>query len=178
LKAKKKSTKGEKVANNNTPKTNLDLLLSLDEDISGVPVMNANSPGRNGNNQMLLIPTSGSAVLLPSTSGSAGAATGSIEDASAMFVSLKETELLSKMATGGLQVQYRYTRKPHLFSASMTSIQITLNNLDSKEDLTDIKIGSKTLAPGMSMHDFPGISKMNPNESRTVKNGINFNNSK
>ena len=76
-----------------------------------------------------------------------------------------------------LQVLYRYTRKPHLFSASMTSIQITLNNLDSKEDLTDIKIGSKTLAPGMSMHDFPGISKLTPNESRTVSIGINFNDS-
>ena len=74
-------------------------------------------------------------------------------------------------------MQYRYTRKPHLFSASMTSIQLTLNNLDSQEDLTDIKIGSKTLAPGMSMHDFPGISKLNPNESRSVSIGINFNDS-
>ena len=107
MKAKKKPTKSQKVANNNTPKTNLDLLLSLDEDISGVPVMNAASSGGNGSNQMLLTPTSGSAVLLPSTSGSGDTATGSIEDASAMFVSLKETELLSKMTTGGLQVQYR-----------------------------------------------------------------------
>ena len=94
------STKSQKVA---TPKTNLDLLLSLDEDISGAPVMNASAGGK-GNNQMLLTPSSGS-VLLPSTSGSGDTATGSIEDASAMFVSLKETELLSKMTTGGLQVQ-------------------------------------------------------------------------
>ena len=103
VKAKKKSTKSQKVSNNNTPKTNLDLLLSLDEDISGAPVMNASAGGK-GNNQMLLTPSSGS-VLLPSTSGSGDTATGSIEDASAMFVSLKETELLSKMTTGGLQVQ-------------------------------------------------------------------------
>ena len=59
----------------------------------------------------------------------------------------------------------------------MTSIQLTFNNLDPNEDLTDIKIGSKTLASGMSMHDFPGISKLTSNESRTVNIGINFNDS-
>ena len=88
------------------------------------------------------------------TSSQETASISTIQDASPMFVPLKELELLSKMTTGGLQVLYRYTRKPHLFSASMTSIQLTLNNL-GQNDLNDIKIGTKTLAPGMALHDFP-----------------------
>ena len=130
------------------------------------------------------------------TSSQETASISTIQDASPMFLPLKELELLSKMTTGGLQVLYRYTRKPHLFSASMTSIQLTLNNL-GQNDLNDIKIGTKTLAPGMALHDFPcklvipnsnitqylfmyffsGIAKLNSGASQSVNIGINFNDS-
>jgi AP-3 complex subunit beta len=94
-----------------------------------------------------------------------------------MFTPLKQTELLSKMTTGGgLQVLYRFTRTPHLFAASMTSVELTLNNL-GQEELTEIKIGSKTLSSGMAMHEFPGIAKLAPGASQTVSIGINFNDS-
>ena len=182
---------GKKPKNeHSTPKTNLDLLLSLDEDITGLfgylcmyvnkinricfrinitfsaPTLNA-SPGE------LLTPSLGG-ILSPTMD--AQSSTNLIRDASPMYIPIKESELLSKMTTGGLQVTYRYTRKPHLFSESMTSIQLTLNNL-GQEELSDIKVGSKTLAPGMAMHDFPGLAKLGPGCSQTVNIGINFNDS-
>ena len=129
------------------------------------PTLNA-SPGE------LLTPSLGG-ILSPIEAQSSS---NLIRDASPMYIPIKESELLSKMTTGGLQVMYRYTRKPHLFSESMTSIQLTLNNL-GQEELCEIKIGSKTLAPGMAMHDFPGLAKLGPGCSQTVNIGINFNDS-
>ena len=58
----------------------------------------------------------------------------------------------------------------------MTSIQLTLKNL-GKEVLTDLKIGAKTLSPGMTMHEFSGISSLEPDSVQTVTIGINFNDS-
>ena len=58
----------------------------------------------------------------------------------------------------------------------MTSIQLTLKNL-GQEVLTDLKIGAKTLSPGMTMHEFSGISSLEPNSVQTVTIGINFNDS-
>ncbi len=98
------------------------------------------------------------------------------QEASAMFVPVKETEILSKMTTNGLQVRYRYTRAPHLYSSSMTAIQLTINNM-GQDDLSDVKIGSKSLASGMSMHEFPSIANLPSGVTQTVTIGINFNDS-
>jgi len=110
-------------------------------------------------------------ILTQNSSGSQ-----SIQDAAAMFVPIKESELLSKMTTNGLQVLYRYTRTPHLYSASMTSIQLTLKNL-GQEALTDLKIGAKNLSSGMALHEFPGIASLDQGSTQTVTIGINFNDS-
>lgn len=56
----------------------------------------------------------------------------------------------------------------------MCNVQLVLNNL-GQEDISDLKIGSKNLAPGMSIHEFPGIASLPVGSSRTVSIGINFN---
>ena len=99
-----------------------------------------------------------------------------VQDASAMYIPVKENELLSKMITNGFQVLYRYTRTPHLFSAYMTSIQLILKNL-GQEDLTDVKIGAKTLSAGMALHEFPAIASLAPGSTQSVNIGVNFNDS-
>ena len=91
-----------------------------------------------------------------------------------MFVPVKETEILSKMSSGGLQVKYRFTRSPHLVSNAMVSIQLSLNNL-GQEDLSDLKVGAKMLANGMTMHEFPGVATLAQGTNVSVQIGINFN---
>ena len=49
-----------------------------------------------------------------------------------------------------------------------------LNNL-GQDDFTEVKIGGKNLAPGMSVHEFPGIASLPAGASQTVSLGINFN---
>lgn len=56
----------------------------------------------------------------------------------------------------------------------MCSIELTLNNLGADE-LTDIKMGAKTLAPGMSIHEFPGLANLQPGGSANATLGVNFN---
>ena len=133
-------------------------------------------------NETLFFSGMSTSTLTPSLGGlltpgaPATTAASSIQEAASMFVPLEEVELLSKMASNGLQVLYRYTRKPHLYSASMTSIQLTLKN-QGQDELTEVKIGAKTLAPGMTMHDFPSLASLPSGSSQTVTIGINFNDS-
>jgi AP-3 complex subunit beta len=51
---------------------------------------------------------------------------------------------------------------------------VVLNNL-GQDDLTEVKIGAKNLAPGMSIHEFPGIASLPAGSSQTVSLGVNFN---
>jgi AP-3 complex subunit beta len=41
--------------------------------------------------------------------------------------------------------------------------------------MTEVKIGAKNLAPGMSLHEFPGIATLAAGASQIVTLGINFN---
>jgi hypothetical protein len=52
--------------------------------------------------------------------------------------------------------------------------QLVLNNL-GQDDMTEVKIGAKNLAPGMSLHEFPGIATLAAGASQIVSLGINFN---
>ena len=68
---------------------------------------------------------------------------------------------------------FRYTRSPYLYSSSMTNIELSLTNM-TDDDLKDVKIGAKNLAPGMSLHEFPGINSIGVGASTNVNLGINF----
>jgi AP-3 complex subunit beta len=92
--------------------TNLDLLLSLEDSLP-----------TNASPQTVLTPTMGG-MLTPMATQPLPGADSPITDAAAMFIPTKSVELLNKMTTGGLQVLYRFTRSPHLYSPAMCDIQV------------------------------------------------------
>lgn len=142
--------------------TNLDLLLDLgtDDPPTAAPVLPATTPSLGG----FLSPTA--------ATKSPGSTT--IATASAAHVPTETTVILNKMASGGLQVAYRYTRSPDMGSASNCNIELTVSNLGA-EDLGDVKVSSKALPPGVSMREFAGIATLAAGETRNADIGINFN---
>ncbi|CAG9759558.1 unnamed protein product [Ceutorhynchus assimilis] len=150
----------QETANNSTrtnePKSNLDLLLDFSYGDSAAP------------------------VLTPSLGGFLSPLTSSVEPLQTLQVvqptnaNTKPKELLSKINGNGLSASYRYTRCPHLYSPSMTNINVVFTN-NTSADITDIRLGKKSLGVGMSMPDFPCIPKLPPNCSLPVTLGIDFN---
>jgi len=51
-------------------------------------------------------------------------------------------ELLNKIASGGLQIWSRFTRSPHLFSPSMVSLELVVENV-GKDALKNVRVGQK-----------------------------------
>lgn len=119
----KKSTSIENEKNTMKMQTNLDLLLDLystnENNLSG-PVMT-------------LTPLANSNVVTTNSN---------IQVVNPCFVPNKSLELLNRITGKGLQITYKYTRTPHLFSNSMVNIALTFLN-NSNEDVNDIKIGQK-----------------------------------
>lgn len=70
-------------------------------------------------------------------------------------------------------MNYRYTRHPHIYAADMMAIEFNFINHGS-EDSGEIKIGSKRLAPGLSLHEFPGVLNLTPGQSLNTTLGIDF----
>ena len=101
------------VATKRPETSNLDLLLSLEESLPTTA-----SP------QNVLTPTMGG-MLTPMTSQPLPGSDSPISEAAAMFVPTKTVELLNKMTSGGLQVLFRFTRSPHLYSPGMCNIQVS-----------------------------------------------------
>ena len=67
----------------------------------------------------------------------------------------------------------RFTRHPHLYSPKMVAVELTFTN-HSTEEVPVIKLGSKSLPPGMSLHEFPAVSNIPADQSRTVTLGVDF----
>ena len=55
----------------------------------------------------------------------------------------------------------------------MMAIEFNFINHGS-EDSGEIKIGSKRLAPGLSLHEFPGVLNLTPGQSLNTTLGIDF----
>ncbi|KDR14139.1 AP-3 complex subunit beta-1 [Zootermopsis nevadensis] len=143
------------------PKSNLDLLLELDDVPPTItPVL---TPSLGG----FLTPLSTHGMPITSVS---------IQLASPSFIPMKTTELLNKISGRGLHILSRFTRSPHLFSPAMVSIELTFTNLSS-EELMDIRISQKNLPSGMSMHDFAMISVLPINATVPGTIGVDFNDS-
>eukprot|EP00092_Neocalanus_flemingeri_P004082 GFUD01004394.1.p1 GENE.GFUD01004394.1~~GFUD01004394.1.p1 ORF type:complete len:1115 (+),score=399.94 GFUD01004394.1:146-3346(+) len=140
-----------------TPKSNLDLLLDLEDIPPSMPTP-VLTPSLGG----FLSPSSTTTTSVSNNVGQP------------MFVSTIPMELLNKMTTGGVAVNYRFTRHPHLYAPRMVGIELTFSNLSS-EDIPIIKLGSKSLPPGMSLHEFPALSNIPPDENRSATLGIDYN---
>ena len=137
-------------------KSNLDLLLDLEDAPPSMPTPTL-TPSMGG----FLTPTT---PLPPGNKTSLG---------QPMWVSTVGSELLNKVSTGGASVMYRFTRHPHLYAPRMVAIELTMTNL-TKEEIPVIKLGSKSLPPGMSLHEFPAVSNIAPDQARTVTLGVDF----
>lgn len=138
-------------------KSNLDLLLDLDEVAVAGQVM---TPSLGG----FLTPTASSA---PSNR---------IELVGPSFIAIDKMELLNKVNGYGLGITYKYTRAQHLFSAYMVSIELTFTN-HGNVDLTDVKMGAKSLSTGMSLNEFSQLSQLAPKQTLMGILGIDFNDS-
>jgi len=154
---KKPKKKAPKAAALPPLRTNLDLLLDLGDTPPSMPTPTL-TPSLGG----FLTPTT------PSLSQKTAPEVGQ-----PMYVSTTSLELLNKVTSGGVGVQYRFTRHPHLYAPRMVAIELTFTNFSS-EEIPVIKIGSKSLPPGMSLHEFPAVSNVPPDQSRTVTLGVDF----
>ena len=162
-KAKAKSEKSK-----SAERSNLDLLLELDDvpPSMDTPIL---TPSLGG----LLTPTisADDSLGLDASKLSPGA---SIKPGQAMFVPTEGQELLNRLSGGGLSISARFTRSPHLYSPKMTSIELTFHNHGS-ENVKDISMGQKKLAPGISIHDFAGINSVAPDSKIHGTLGVDFN---
>lgn len=94
--------------------------------------------------------------------------------ASPPYVPDKSHDLLNRITGGGLQVHYKFTRRPHISSEKMLGVELTFKNT-SDSPLSNITIGDTRLQSGMSMRDTSGINQLAPGSSSTLTVGINFN---
>lgn len=70
-----------------------------------------------------------------------------VQPVAATFISARPVELVSSVSSGcNLQILYRYTRSIHLYSDSMTTIELTFIN-NGSEDLTDVRAACKVSIP-------------------------------
>ncbi|XP_046427375.1 AP-3 complex subunit beta-2 isoform X3 [Neodiprion fabricii] len=104
------------------PKSNLDLLLDLDDVIPITPIM---TPSLGG-------------FLTPMNPLQLNGVT----EVAASFIPIKATELLNKVSGKGLKLDFRFTRSQHLVSSAMNSIELTFSN-ESSTTIKDIKVGNK-----------------------------------
>ncbi|XP_071876734.1 adaptor related protein complex 3 subunit ruby isoform X2 [Bombus fervidus] len=146
------------------PKSNIDLLLDLDDVIPMTPVM----------------PLSAGSLLTPINLN----ITNDVREISASFISSahpsvsfkKKSELLNTITGHGLKIEYRFTRSQHLVSAYLVTIELTFSN-ESSEPIKEIQIGVKNLPKGMVIHDFMQIPLLEVNSNLYTTLGINFNDS-
>lgn len=155
-----KAKPDQKPSKNSEPKSNLDLLLDLGDIPPVAPIM---TPSLGG-------------FLTPGTPLTTSITSNKIELVGPTYIHFNHSVLLNKVSGSGLGINYRFTRSPHLFSSSMTSIELVFTN-HSNIEITSIQIGQKNLMNGMSINDFPPIQSLQPQQSGTGILGIDFNDS-
>ncbi|XP_063539803.1 AP-3 complex subunit beta-2 isoform X1 [Cydia strobilella] len=138
-------------------KSNLELLLELDEVASSLPTMT---------------PTCGG-FLSPPSVGSGAYGDDAITPVPPAWTPTTTTEVISRVTSRGLAAARRWTRAPHLYSASMCAVEITFTNC-TQEDIGNININKKTLTGSRSIHDFASIAGLAPGASASTTLGVDF----
>nr|QHN70708.1 ruby [Limenitis arthemis astyanax] len=138
-------------------KSNLELLLELDEVASSLPTMT---------------PTCGG-FLSPPTLGPSGIVEDSITPVGPALIPATETEIISRVTSGGLSATRRWGRAPHLYSRNMTALQLSFTNHTS-EDIENVKVGRKMLTGTRALHDFAPIPRLGPGATASGTLGVDF----
>lgn len=141
-------------------KSNLDLLLDLGDISPSGPIM---TPSLGG-------------FLTPMIQNVPTTTSNRYELVGPNYIPLNSTELINKVNGYGLGITYRFTRAPHLFSATMVSIELLFTNY-SNDVMENIRIGEKTLSPGMQMNEFVAITALPSKATVQGTLGIDFNDS-
>lgn len=90
------------------------------------------------------------------------------------MVPKKTFELLNRMKGEGLQVHYRFLRRPHISSAKLVGVELTLQNtLDTP--LGAVSVGDTRLQSGMCLRETGGVSGLPAGSSSSFTIGIDFN---
>ncbi|KAH8289282.1 hypothetical protein KR054_002960 [Drosophila jambulina] len=149
-------------------KSNLDLLLDLDDIPPIGPVMTPSLGGFLTPGTPLV--TGQAAPLQPQH------ARNRVELVGPSHIEFKHKELLNKVSGHGLQLGYRFTRAPHLYSSSMCSIELQFQNRGEKE-ITAIRLGQTTLPPGMQLNEFAPVTALQAQQTASGILGVDFNDS-
>ncbi|KAH8419982.1 hypothetical protein KR009_004616 [Drosophila setifemur] len=165
-KVKEEKEKEEKQAA--PSKSNLDLLLDLDDIPPIGPVMTPSLGGFLTPGTPLM--SNQATPLQPQQSRNR------IELVGPSHIEFKHKELLNKVSGHGLQLGYRFTRAPHLFSSSMCSIELQFQNRGEKE-ITNIRLGQTTLPAGMQLNEFAPVMVLQPQQTASGVLGLDFNDS-
>lgn len=109
-----------------------------------------------------------------SLSDSKPASTSSFQIVEPTIVPKSTSELLNRMKGEGLQVNYRFTRRPHISSAKLVGVEITAQNtLDTP--LGGVSVGETRLQSGMVLKETGGLSSLPGGATSSFTIGIDFN---
>nr|XP_026498160.1 AP-3 complex subunit beta-2 isoform X2 [Vanessa tameamea] len=153
-----KETPKSEAKHKKNEKSNLELLLELDEVASSLPTMT---------------PTCGG-FLSPPTVPPAG-----IEDADGItpvgpaLAPPTRTEVVPRVTSRGLSVSRRWTRAPHLYSHKMCAVELTFTN-HTPDDIDNIRVSRKTLTGARAVHEFAAIPRLGGGASVTGTLGVDF----
>lgn len=144
-------------------KSNLDLLLDLDDIAPVGPVM---TPSMGG----FLTPMTSNQGFTPAM----GAQQQRIDLVGPTFIPLNHLELINKNSGNGLSVRYRFTRAPHLYSAAMVSIELAITN-GLEHDLNDLRLDAPVT--NHQIKEFASIAQLTAGATTQALIGIEFNDS-
>uniref|UniRef100_A0A1A9WCN6 AP-3 complex subunit beta n=1 Tax=Glossina brevipalpis TaxID=37001 RepID=A0A1A9WCN6_9MUSC len=150
---------------NKPEESNLDLLL----DLSDIPPIGPVMTPSLGGFFTPIAPIQTIGFVPPS-------AEGRVDLVGPSYISYNYKELLNKLSAHGLQINYRYTRSPHLYSSSMVSIELQFSN-QGVEEINNIQMDQKTLPRGMRMQEFTPINILTPGQFAIGILGVDFNDS-
>lgn len=86
----------------------------------------------------------------------------------------KTSELLNRIKGEGVQVSYRFTRRPHISSPKLVGVELSVQNtLDTS--IGAVSIGETRLQSEMTLRETGGVSSLAPNSTSNFTIGIDFN---
>ncbi|CAH2049606.1 unnamed protein product, partial [Iphiclides podalirius] len=153
-----KESEPEPVAPRGGEKSNLELLLELDEVASSLPTMT---------------PTCGGFLSPPTPGAPLNGQGDSITPVGPSAVATSGVELMSRVVCSGLGATRRWTRSPHLFSQRMCALEVTFTNTTAS-DVTNIRVNKKTLTGSRAIHEFAAIPSLAPGASAGGTLGVDF----
>ncbi|XP_068622405.1 AP-3 complex subunit beta-2 [Battus philenor] len=152
-----KESKPDPVQQNNE-KSNLELLLELDEVASSLPTMT---------------PTCGGFLSPPSVPVQGIGDVDVITPVGPSYTPTSCVELMSRVVCSGLGAKYRWTRSPHLFSHKMCALELCFTN-STPNEVTNIRVNKKTLTGARAIHEFATIPILHPGASASGTLGVDF----